>query len=40
MGGEEVLPMNTLQTIAIVILVLWLLGFIGLPSIGGIIHVL
>lgn len=32
--------MSDLQTIGIVLLVLWVLGFIGLPSIGYIVHAL
>lgn len=28
-----------LTTIAIILLVLWLLGFIGLPVLGGFIHI-
>jgi len=31
---------NLLRTIAIVLLVLWLLGFIGFHAIGGFIHIL
>jgi hypothetical protein len=32
--------MNTWLTIAIVILVLWLVGFFALPGVGALIHIL
>ena len=32
--------MNTLLTIAVVIVILWLIGFFALPGIGALIHIL
>ncbi|MES2436726.1 MAG: lmo0937 family membrane protein [Patescibacteria group bacterium] len=29
-----------LSTIAIILLVLWLVGFIGFPTVGGLVHLL
>ena len=32
--------MDTFWTIAIILLILWLLGFFALPSVGSLIHIL
>jgi hypothetical protein len=32
--------MNTLLTIAVIVIILWLVGFFALPGVGALIHIL
>jgi hypothetical protein len=34
------LVMNTLLTIAVIVVILWLVGFFALPGVGALIHIL
>jgi hypothetical protein len=38
--GVEEFAMNTLLTIAIIIVILWAVGFFALPGVGALIHLL
>ena len=40
MGGESRLTSNMLYTLAVVLIVLWLLGLVSSVTMGGFIHVL
>lgn len=39
MKGSE-FAMNTLLTIAVIVIILWLVGFFALPGVGALIHIL
>lgn len=34
------MPRYTLETIIVILLILWLLGWLAVPSLGGIVHLL
>jgi uncharacterized protein DUF5670 len=31
---------SVLETIAVILIILWLLGYVALPNVGGLIHIL
>ncbi len=39
-GSEFAMNTNTLLAIAVVVVILWLVGFFALPGVGALIHIL